>query len=65
MAYKLRKLDEVEQFCREHKHLPGISREPSGMFERADMTLEKIEELYLYIFELNARITALEATKEN
>ncbi len=35
------------------------------MFERADMTLEKIEELYLYIFELNARITALEATKEN
>ncbi|OFX03526.1 MAG: hypothetical protein A3E78_08195 [Alphaproteobacteria bacterium RIFCSPHIGHO2_12_FULL_63_12] len=57
-------LEEVETFVRTHGHLPRISREAVGLFERADITLEKIEELYLYLFDLHARLTRLELARD-
>lgn len=42
--------------------LPGV-HEASGMFERNDVLLEKLEEAYLYIFQLSDRVTKLENAK--
>jgi hypothetical protein len=53
-------LEDLEAFTREHLHLPG-AHEKRGMFERADFLLEKLEEAYLHIFDLNRRLAALEA----
>lgn len=64
-GYRFRPLAEVAQFTREHLHLPGISREASGMFARADMLLEKVEELYLHAFDLAGRIATLESENQN
>lgn len=60
-AYRVPALTAVEAFTREHLHLPGISRHASGIFERADMLLEKIEEIHLFLFEHQRRLAALEA----
>lgn len=64
--YKLKPLNEVEQFIAQNKHLPNIPAaaevEKNGM-ELGDMQkkmMEKIEELTLYIIEQNKRIAALE-----
>lgn len=53
-------LDESEQFVRKNLHLPRISRDPAGIFDMADMALEKIEEAHIYIYELHNRIKVLE-----
>lgn len=64
--YKLKSLEEIENFIKLNKHLPNI---PSAQvidkegLEVGDMQrrmMEKIEELTLYIIEQNKRITALE-----
>jgi len=56
--YQLQSLDEVDQFIKENKHLPGI---PSAKQMEADgvnvaemnkLLLQKIEELTLYVIEL-------------
>ncbi|MBB4805544.1 hypothetical protein HNP38_000816 [Chryseobacterium defluvii] len=70
-SYKMMALDEVEEFTRVHKHLPGV---PSAseiavqggiLVNRAsEINLEKIEELYLYVFELNKEIKALKEKNE-
>ncbi|GEM_PF-6905610 len=52
--------DELRIYIQEERHLPGISREASGIFERSDMLLEKLEEAYLYILELEERMSKLE-----
>jgi hypothetical protein len=49
-------LRDVERFTRSNCHLPGIKRGASGLFERADMVLEKIEEIYLYLFDHQEKI---------
>jgi hypothetical protein len=54
-------LDSLEAFVREKLHLPRVSRDPAGMFERSDIVLEKLEELTLYVIELHKRLTALES----
>ena len=54
-------LDKLEQYMRENLHLPRVAREPSDVFERCDIALEKIEELTLYIIELQKRLGAMEA----
>jgi hypothetical protein len=67
--YKLIPLKELEQFIFTNKHLPGIS--PASKIENDGLKLvetnakllEKIEELTLYIFQLNKRIEGLESTK--
>jgi len=56
----LPQLEQIEAFAREHHHLPNIPRHTSGLFDRADMTLECIESLYLYAIEANKRIKELE-----
>ena len=54
-------LNELEAYTKEHLRLPNISDKPMGAFERSDKALEKIEELTLYIIELNKKIEKLEA----
>ena len=50
----------LERHVEEHFRFPGISEEPTDIFERSDIALEKLEEQALYLFELNARIGRLE-----
>ena len=56
----MRSIDEIERIANETYRLPGFSDKPMGAFERSDILLEKLEEAYLLIFELNKRIKALE-----
>lgn len=68
--YKLMSLQEVESFIGKNHHLPGV---PSALeVERAGMSLaetnvkllEKLEEAYLYILELDKRVKVLEETQK-
>lgn len=68
--YELLSIDEFEESINENNHLPGMPSaqdiENQGGFEVGDIqkkTLEKVEELSLYIIELNNRMKNLE--KEN
>lgn len=58
-GYSMTPLDELNSVLLTSLHLPGISRETSGIFERADIVLEKLEQAYLYIVELNNKIKQL------
>jgi len=64
--YYLRPLSEVEQFISTHNHLPGVPSEAEvlqngvNVGEMTSTLLLKIEELTLYIIELNKRIEELE-----
>lgn len=65
--YKMMSLEEIEEFTRRNKHLPGvpsakeIKEEGSFSVTRAtEINLEKIEELYLHIIELKKEILALQ-----
>ncbi|TKG91621.1 hypothetical protein EYV94_21590 [Puteibacter caeruleilacunae] len=55
--YDLKSLDEVEEFVKEHKHLPGISSAKEmeekgvGLAEMNKLLLQKVEELTLYMIE--------------
>ena len=57
--YKLRSLDELEQYINTHKHLPGVASaaevEKDGMEVGAmnKAMMEKIEELTLYVIQLS------------
>ena len=53
-------LEETEAYAKENFQLPRVA-EKQELFSRADILLEKIEELYLHIFDLNRRIKELEA----
>jgi hypothetical protein len=55
-------LRELEATIRQTRHLPGIGREPMGLFGRHDILLEKLEEAYLYIIELTKRVERLETS---
>lgn len=65
--YQMMSLEDVEEFTRIHKHLPGVLSakeiaEQNGGYSITEATrtnLEKIEELYLYIIELNKEVKAL------
>lgn len=56
--YKLRPLHEVEQFIKQHNHLPDIPSNATveadgiGLGEMNAKLLQKIEELTLYLIEL-------------
>jgi hypothetical protein len=65
-SYTMMDLDEVEEFTRLNKHLPGVPsaseiKTQGGIIlnRAAEINLEKIEELYLYVFELKKEIKAL------
>lgn len=65
--YPLMKLEDLENYVNTNKHLPNIpsaNEVSEGGIEVADMTnrlLEKIEEMSLYIIELNKKVNQLEA----
>jgi hypothetical protein len=68
--YPLMPIDQLEKKVKSQKHLPGVpSAEEINALKGVDMgetqriLLEKIEELYLYMFEMNNRMEMLE--KEN
>ncbi|MGC5745933.1 hypothetical protein [Chryseobacterium sp. NFX27] len=65
-SYTMMELDEVEEFTRLNKHLPGVPsaseiKTQGGIIlnRAAEINLEKIEELYLYVFELKKEIKTL------
>jgi hypothetical protein len=67
--YPLMPLKEVEQYVAKNKRLPGIK--PATEIEKDGLNLgkmqvqqmEKIEEIYLYLFDIEKRLVELE--KEN
>jgi hypothetical protein len=69
-TYKLMNLEELRTYIKEEKHLPGIksadqvSEEGIGLGELSRIQMEKIEELTLYILQLEERIKQLEASQE-
>jgi hypothetical protein len=65
--YSLMPLNELESFVTTNKHLPGVPSEAAisaqggfNLGETSIMLLQKVEELTLYIIELNKRIEELE-----
>ena len=68
--YKLRPLADVLQFINANGHLPEIpsaTEVKNNGVNLADMNaklLQKVEELTLYVIELNKRIVELETRKE-
>lgn len=54
-------LADVETYIRKHFRLPGFDSKPKGVFERADLLLEKVEELYTHVIEQQREIDALKA----
>jgi len=68
-SHTLKSIEEVEAFVNKNHHLPGIPAaneiEATGIIlgEMQTKQMEKIEELYLYIMEMNKKLKVLE--KEN
>ncbi len=56
--YRLMSLDELEAYVRKHFRLPGIDDEAMGMFRRSNFLLEKVEELFLHLFDLRHQLQA-------
>ena len=70
-TYELKPINELEEFVTENKHLPNVPDMDNiekwktlSVSDRDMLLLEKIEELSLYIIELNKRIEKLENKKE-
>ncbi len=57
--YRRMTLGEIESYIKQHLRLPRMTDEPMGIFERADMVLEKLEELYTHTIELGHRLEAV------
>lgn len=66
-SYKLMSIEEVEAFTKENKHLPNVPSAnemvESGLdvAQTSKMFMEKIEELTLYVIELNKEVQALKS----
>ncbi|MBU0549284.1 MAG: hypothetical protein KJ838_03060 [Candidatus Omnitrophica bacterium] len=65
-GYKLMSIKELKQFVLENKHLPNmqsreeVKKEGIKIFEQNRLMMEKLEEAYLYIIELQDRVNKLE-----
>lgn len=65
-TYPLKRIEEVEAFVKTHKHLPNVPSAQAMVNTGLDVAemdaklLEKIEEAFLYIIELNKKVKALE-----
>ncbi len=71
-SYELMSLEDLEKFLAVEKHLPGIpsaneilEAEGFDLGEMHKMTLEKVEELTLYIIAQNKRLEAQDALRAN
>lgn len=53
-------ISELKDYTKQHYRLPLIKGSPAGIFERGDVLLAALEEAYLYIFELEDRVSKLE-----
>jgi len=68
--YKLRTLEEVEQHIKENGHLPEIPSEEEiiengiNLGEMDAKILQKVEELTLYVIDMNKRVNELETENE-
>ncbi len=66
-GYRLAPLGEVERYVREHSHLPGVPSTEEVEAEGADLgemnkvLLQKVEELTLYIIDLQKQIDELKS----
>jgi hypothetical protein len=47
------------EYAQEHLQLPGVAS-ASGVFNRTDVILEKIEELFIYLWEIDKRLQLIE-----
>ena len=69
--YKLPKLEEVEKFIQQNKHLPNIPSakevEENGLYlgDMQKRMMEKIEELTLYVIELKKEIEKIKSGENN
>lgn len=69
-SYKLKPLQEVEQFIKNHGHLPNIPKaeeienESLPLGNMSKLQMEKIEELTLYLIEINKRLKKVENENE-
>ncbi len=69
-SYSLPSLKEVEEFIKENNHLPGvpsateIGKEGLDLGDGQAVLLKKIEELTLYVIELNKKVEILTAENE-
>lgn len=67
--YTLSPLSDVEEFIKQNKHLPGvptekeINEEGLSLGQMNKLMMEKIEELTLYIIDLEKKINKLEAAE--
>jgi hypothetical protein len=68
-AYPLQSINQLERYVKENHHLPGI--EAASQYEKNGLDLgeintrltQKIEELTLYIIQLNKRLEKFENNK--
>jgi hypothetical protein len=67
-GYQLKPLTEVEEYIHLNKHLPGIpsaeemvNNNGIDLGSMQTLQIEKVEEIYLYMIELNKRLDLLEA----
>jgi hypothetical protein len=58
--YEFQSLSQIETYAKENLQLPRVG-EKRELFSRTDVLLEKIEELYIHIFELRAKVKELES----
>lgn len=63
-GYRLMSLDEVREFVKRNMHLPRVP-EAKGIFERGDVSLEKLEEVYIHLFNLQDEINELRMLYES
>lgn len=65
--YERMSLEDVEEFVKTHKHLPKVpsaeqmAKEGMDVHQTSKMFMEKIEELTLYMIDLNKEVKALKA----
>lgn len=65
-GYKLKSLSETELYIKEHGHLPGVPSEKEinknglDIAEMQKIQMEKIEELYLHLIEMEKKVEDLE-----
>jgi len=70
-GYELKPLTEVENFINAEKHLPGVSSAKTiaenglNLGEMQKMQMEKIEELYLHLIEMDKQMKTLKAENES
>lgn len=58
-------LRELRQYTRDNLRLPGIDDAPAGVVERFDTVLAKLEEMTLYVLDLNEQMEKLKVDNES